>query len=46
MAERDAVRRIRPGPPIGPSEPPGAPCASIEDQVNKLELDLAGFKAS
>jgi len=44
MAERDAVRPVHPGPPIGPSEPPGAPCASIEDQINNLELDIAGLQ--
>ena len=45
MAERDAVRPVRRGPPIGPSETRGAPCASIEDQINKLELDIAGLQA-
>lgn len=44
MAERNAVRPIHPGPPIGPNEPPGAPCASIEDQINKLEIDIAGLQ--
>ena len=44
MAERDAVRPVRPGPPIGPSEPPGAPCASIEDQISKVEIDIAGLQ--